>query len=208
MFTKLIAQQAHLLAEEVGLDSSQEQVVQYSLTILTTTVFGYLAIAIGGWLTGAMLPALVAACSASLLRIFSGGAHASTPLRCVLSGGVIFACIGWLAGRISPEWLPYLLALTVLSATVSLGLYAPADTPGKPITSQLQRKTLLKWSFVSLFLWALLITYLSSSVRTESGLITSSILGIGWQTLTITPLGYQLIHYWDDCLAAICKLTK
>lgn len=208
MFSKLIARQAHLLADEVGLDSSQEQVVQYSMTILTTTVFGYLAIALGGFLTGALLPALVAAFSASLLRIFSGGAHASTSLRCVLSGGVVFACIGWLAGRIPTDWLAFMLGVTVCAATVFLGLFAPADSPGKPITSTLQQKTLKRSSFTALYLWAIVILFLISSWKTGSGLIAASILGMAWQTFTITPLGYYLIHGLDWALEAFSKIVK
>ncbi len=200
MFTKLIAQQAHLLAEEVGLDSNQEQVVQYSITILTTTVFGYLAIAIGGLLTGALLPALIAACSASLLRVFSGGAHASTPVRCVLIGAVIFASLGWLSRVIPANWFPFLLGVIVLSAIIFLGLFAPADTPGKPIASKMQRKWLKLLSYSIFFGWSGLIWSLLGSGNFSTELIAASMLGMFWQTFSITPLGYWAIHLLESLL--------
>lgn len=208
MVEKFISQQSHRLAREAGLNPNQEQVIKYSISILSTTFFGYIAIGVIGALNGFFVPSLVAVFSTSFLRMFSGGAHASTPLRCVMIGAGIFPALGWVSSLIPSSWIPVLLGLTVLAGSVLLGLFAPADTPAKPIESKLQRKRLKIISFSLLYLWGFLIWLLTSWEGSRVDLINSSILGVIWQVFSITPLGYKTLGLLEMCIDIISRIGK
>lgn len=193
---KFISKLSRWLAQGAGLNSNQEEIIKYSLTVLSTTVFGYIAIIIVGALTGYPKVSLVAVFSSSFLRMFSGGAHASTPLRCVLIGALIFPVLGWISIFIPQNSLPHLLILTVIAGTIIIGIFAPADTPGKPIQSKLQRRTLKLISISFLYIWTGIVWYLLAKGKITP-LIPASVLGIVWQVFTITPLGYKILGFLE-----------
>jgi accessory gene regulator B len=203
---KFISQQSRWLAQGAGLNSTQEEIIKYSITVLSTTVFGYLAISLVGMLIGFPVLSLVAVFSTSLLRMFTGGAHASTPLRCVLIGAVIFPALGWISSFIPLYSLAYLFILTVIAGTLLIGQYAPADTPGKPIESKIKRRTLKMISFSLLYIWTGFMWYLLAQGKITS-FFTASVLGILWQVFSITPWGYRILETFEAFINLIVKTT-
>jgi len=68
----------------------EKETFKYGLTILLSTLGGYLLIMIFSSLFNVTWLALTAAVSASLIRIFSGGVHASCFRNCALTWTAVY----------------------------------------------------------------------------------------------------------------------
>lgn len=191
MLSSWTARAAGYLAAELNYDSGQQEILQYALTILSTTVFGFVAIILAGFLVGVPGLAFAAALSSGILRIYSGGAHASCPERCVAIGAIIFTTLGMAAGKLAHLNLLYnLFPLVCVFAYLALYFYSPADAPGKPIETNLGRKIMRRRAFVILSVWAAATLILTWRGWAPVELLLASCLGVGWQSFSLTPCGY------------------
>lgn len=187
--------------EELGLGEDDTEVLNYSLTVYSTTVIGYGVIILAALPFGVVDTALASVITSSMLRIFSGGAHASVSRNCILGGGVIFTFLGLFAKLFVPT-SSIMLWLTIFGAAGfafwSVYRYAPADTPGKPITTKKAKDKLRKYSFMVLVGWvAAIFLCLMGFVNVSANLLYASTLGIIWQGFTLTHSGYRLVDSVD-----------
>lgn len=197
------------MAQRLGYDQDQQEVLQYALTILITTINGLIAIGVFGLLVGIPLIAVVCGLSGGLLRAYSGGAHATSPGRCVAIGTIAYVGLGLIAVAIVPFVSIYiLLPVTVIWAWWTIYRYAPAEAPGKPIQSLLHKTRLRKRAYGMLVSWTTLTFGLTLSNVEWKELIVGSCLGVLWQSLTLTPLGYRLIKYLDCSFEIMMKGNK
>ncbi|MDA8233439.1 MAG: accessory gene regulator B family protein [Clostridia bacterium] len=201
MLERWIANKATVMAQELGYDDDKREVLQYSMTILSTTILGFLAIGLVGALVGVAGLALTAGLSAGILRAYSGGAHATSPIRCNVVGVIIFIGIGlvakYLNGWVEPLWLVIPIALLGFG---SIYLYAPAEAPGKPIQSMLKRATFRRISFSLMGFWTGIAGFLAVNSMALDGFLVASALGICWQSISLTPAGHGLIGFLDKGL--------
>ncbi|ADG83491.1 accessory gene regulator ArgB-like protein [Thermincola potens] len=191
-----------MFRDELALDEKQTAVVKYSLTIYLTTILGYLAIILTAWIAGVIKFALVAAVTASLVRIFTGGAHASSPGKCILFGAVVFPLIG-IATKMFPVKDVYIIAVVALSTwiTTILAIYrfAPAEVPGKPVSTVQQRHRLRLMAFAICVLWLVFSAFvIAGQLGITHGSLLASALGLGWQAFSLTPLGYKTVVKIDS----------
>lgn len=207
MLQKVIASQAQWLAKKLDYGKAEEEVLRYSLNLVVSTVLGYGVLIAAAALLGVLPTALAAALSASALRIFSGGAHASRLSRCVGLGAVIFIAIGWFAAGGVPvlEKTPYLEVLAsqtkvilIIIVTVGTGIiyfYAPAPAPGKPKQTYLQQTVMKSCSLVLLWWWGgtVWLVYSWQWGMEHQELLLASELGVVWQLMSLTPLGFGLL---------------
>ncbi len=208
MLQKVIASQAHWLAKKLDYGKSEEEIFNYSLNLVFSTILSYGILTLAAGLLGVLPTALAAALSASALRIFSGGAHASRLSRCVGLGAVVFIAIGWLAAGGVPvlEKTPYLevsasqtrviLIMIVAIGTGIIYFYAPAPAPGKPKQSYLQGVVMKSCSLVLLWWWGGTVWLVNSWQwgMEHQELLLASQLGIAWQLMSLTPLGFGLLR--------------
>ena len=182
---KMLNKIAAKIAKESGKD---EEIILYGLTILANSFFGYLILLGVAFIFGWIKIALSVALTASAFRIFTGGAHAKTNIRCITNTAVVFNVLAFFADEISYDFSGVYIRWTVLIisliAIIMILLLAPVDVPEKPINSRAQ-KTILKISALFLLLiWTSIvftnIDYLSHK------LIVASVLGLSWQLLTLT----------------------
>lgn len=204
---KIVDKISHIFQEELNLCENDVAVVNYSLTIYSTTIVGYLAIIAVAWPLGVLKTALVSAITASLLRVFSGGAHAANPRNCILGGAVIFNVLGLLVKYLTPTSAVsvWLFSIGVLAFTSwSVYMYAPADTPGKPINTKKQRNRLRRYSFIFLVGWSgILFLTLLGVIHINTEFLNASALGTLWQGFSLIPSGYNLIHWIDEILEKV-----
>jgi len=199
---------ARFLASETGKD---EEVLLYAMLLVKTTVLSYVLLLLVSWVLGVWQWALAAAVTASVFRVFSGGAHASDPVRCSIIGTTVFTAVGAAAvvyyipmGNYQFGML--LLAVFVISSIIFY-IYVPADTPGKPITSQVQRTYLRIISYSLLVVWSAAVYFLFISARDvfAESLIIASLGGLCWQVFTLTPPGYLVFDRFDTFLKLLWK---
>lgn len=198
--SSLLDKLSYRLAKESGRD---EEVILFGLRLFVASAAGYAALIIIASLLGVLSYALTAAVTASVFRVFSGGAHAFSPVRCSLMGIIIFSALGFLA-KSHPDISSTLLASTfvVISACglYIIYRYVPAETPGKPISSSMQRRYLRTTSFSLLIIWSIAGAWLLNSPVIDSRILLSSCAGLAWQLLSLTPFGFKVVGGIDTTL--------
>lgn len=190
----------HSLEKELGLSSEELEVVGFGYRLFLYTIWGYLSIIVFAYLLDTLQATLTATITASLFRTFSGGAHASTQRRCVVIGTVIFNILGFISNAyhsyLSMSQIIQFSWVVAMIALVSFILYAPADTPGKPITSKVQRKKLKSISIFLLVAWFILFNFV---IKGETNIyrqyLFATSLGLAWQSVSLWPSTYRWIIF-------------
>ncbi|AOT68622.1 accessory gene regulator ArgB-like protein [Geosporobacter ferrireducens] len=201
---KLINKILILYKKHLDIDSKQEAILKYSLKLLISSIEGYVLALVIAWALGIFPYVLIAMVTVSTLRVFSGGAHCSNATNCILYGAITMNALGALSRIIE---FSKITELVFISLIFSYGLwairkYAPADTPGKPISTKLQKDRLRRRSALVACIWAVLAFALTFGYREQGHILTyASSIGILWQSFTLTNIGYKLCHAMDRILS-------
>ena len=156
--------------------------------------------------------------TASILRKYSGGVHASSPSICAFIGIVI--CVGF--GLAFKLLLPSLLDITIV---IVMGILvftwsfyilfklAPVDTPSKPIKREEKRKQMKKGSIILLIVYFLIITLsliLYIHLNSIHFLVYSICImfGVVWQVFTLTQSGHKVINLLDHFFNIFSNIIK
>ena len=196
------------LSENLARESGKDQeVLLYSLRLIKSSIMGYLLLIIVSGIFGVWEYALTAGVTASIFRVFSGGAHSTAPSRCSIIGVIIFTLFGLTAGFLPPYFLSdnilYLILLTAAISVVIFYQHAPADTPSKPINSQAQKAYLRAITFGLTAAWTAAALLLRKMV--PSSLIFASATGLLWQAFTTIPVGYSTVGSMDRLLKILME---
>jgi accessory gene regulator B len=192
---------SYYLAEVTDKD---QDILLFGLRLITTTILGYFLLILFALPFDAVWQTLVASVTVSVFRVFSGGAHATAQIRCSLIGVIVLVPIGALAKNIGYLLNPsimVLLGVIFISGLMVIYLYVPADTPGKPINSAVQKKYLRRIAYILFLSWTGGIYFcLIKNIGLEQGFIIASVLGMYWQVFSLTPAGYTSYKSLDGLL--------
>ncbi|MGI6678924.1 MAG: accessory gene regulator ArgB-like protein [Dehalobacterium sp.] len=184
-YTKFSTGIAKYLSQEIDLNQEQETVIAYSLDNILLGITGFVLIVFVGALFGAALPAAITALAGGILRRFSGGVHASTPLKCM-----IFSSLGYGLASVLGFHLSQRITLTTVSfilplifSLVVVSLYAPVDSTAKPIHDHNLKKRLKLGSIFFVLLMLVLVISLESNINK-----VSLTLGVLIQSCTLFPV--------------------
>lgn len=186
--------------KELKLSEDKLEIITFGYRLFTYSFWGYFFIALLAYLLDTLQATLTAALTASIFRIFSGGAHASNQRRCVIIGTLIFNILGLLATicyNVIPlyllNWLFGVMAIIALTIFI---IYAPADTPGKPITIKVQRSKLKGISIVLLVFWVMFCKFVfKGETNIRKLYLLASTLGLAWQSISLLPITYRWIIF-------------
>ena len=202
---KIVRRLASKIAGSQGLDAEREAVVAYGLlAMVQITVITLLALALG-FAVGTPVEALIVCFSVSFFRKYSGGAHAYDADFCTVVSVAYCTLAAAASGWLSPLYrLPFMLAAIVVIYTIAFWViyrYVPVDSPNKPIRDPLKIKRMRKGSFLLVTAYlALQFFFIFPALRNplfqRYGI--SLLLGVAWQTLTLTPIGAVLLNKLND----------
>ncbi|RPF49653.1 accessory gene regulator B [Thermodesulfitimonas autotrophica] len=192
---------AAYLREKLNLTPDEEEIALFGLQTILYPAVGLSLILFAGWLCGCLRTTLTVALTVLLLRLFSGGAHARSPLACALLGVIVVPALGKVAAVTAPLFTPFSLALTVaagfLPVLVLTARLAPVDAPAKPVTAPEKRRRLR-----SLSLLVVLLVTAGQFILLFSGkalaLVLAASLGLWWQTFTLTRAGHRFATILGD----------
>lgn len=193
---------AACLRRKLNLTPEEEEIALFGLQTIVYPIIGFLCILSAGWLLGCLRTTLAVALSAGFLRLFSGGAHAKSPLTCNLTGMIVAPSLGKIATVAAPLFSPAFLSLTValgfIPSLITVWRLAPVDSPSKPITSSKQRQKLRSYSLLTVFLvtGGQLATLMKG--ETASAVVLAVSLGLWWQTFTLTSAGHRFATFLDN----------
>ncbi len=175
------------LARELNYSDEQKAILAYAVESILITVLGFVIIMSVGLLLRAPYETFFTAVAAGTLRKFSGGAHFSTPGKCLLTGGVVYPLFGLTVKNVLMDYVkePMFLTVVLTAAVVSFYIvvkYAPVDSVNKPIVSPEFRKKLSRASIITV-----LVFYAVAFLNYSTNLGLSILGGILLQAVTLLP---------------------
>jgi accessory gene regulator B len=182
-----------------------EDEIRYGIEVLLGSILqAVLLLAIAFWLN-LFYEAVGILMASALYRRYSGGAHCTAYYRCTLTSLITFLPLAYLAQFL----LPYNNLLTVCSAGLIVltiaWLKVPVDNPTNPITDPIRRQELRRKSLImAVFLIILTITLLF--VYPLGGV--AIMMGLLWQSITLTIPGHIYISAWDTIFLHIEKIVR
>lgn len=198
----------------LNVDEDKEQIIVYGAISLLQITFAILWVIIAGLFFGVLYEALLFSITVNILRKYSGGAHASSPSNCIIIGTILAMASGLFIDKIfyKINMLTAILMSTacIVFAFIIVAKNAPVDSVKKPITNIELKKQFKKKSIIVLFIFSLIITILYALSTKYSALyyikfIESIILGVLWQTITLTKSGTIFLNKVDFVLKYIYR---
>ena len=201
---------ANKVASELSLDEDNRQVIAYGTFALMQMFLSVILVFLFGLLFHVAFEALIISFTASILRKYSGGFHASSPGICNFIG--ITTCVGQavlISLLISP--VVNLKVILILGVVIFIWSYyiiyklAPVDSASKPIVKEEKRKRMKKGSIILLSVYLitavfLIMLYISSGKIKFLFYALCLYSGILWQAFTLTAKGHLLIGKVDTFL--------
>ncbi|OCA97816.1 accessory gene regulator ArgB-like protein [Clostridium beijerinckii] len=198
----------------LNVNEEQEQIIVYGAINLFQMLFAILWVIIAGLLFGVFYEALIFSISASILRKYSGGVHASSPSRCVIIGTFSAALAGILINNIfysiNSINVAVISGAIIIFAFITVFRNAPVDSIKKPIKNietrrQFKRKSIFT---IFIFLFIIIILFMLNEKFSELyyiKLIESIGVGVLWQTITLTKNGINFLNKVDSALKYIIE---
>lgn len=183
-----------------GFPEERRDVLTFGLAYLLLFFVDGLCVIVAGLVFHALVPTLTAAFTAAFFRSLTGGAHFSDPWTCAAVSGVVAGGLGAL-GKTFAGLPGFQLAIIALSTaavgSAAVGLYAPVDSPAKPIPVA-KRAALRRLAWIAIVAWGFAMGLL---VRHGAGdLVVASSLGLIWQIVTLTPGGASAYRFLDQVI--------
>lgn len=182
------------IIKELTIESEKKPVITYGLELLLVSVIKVVTFVSLTLALGIFVPAFIALLIAGVYRLLSGGYHFSTFTKCLLAGLITFSCIGLIA----KHWDFLNNAVIVVSFFICLAIalrYAPLDCSNKRI-ADLKRSKLKILSLIFIFTYFISVEYIYARGYSNT-FLTASVLGVVWQSFSITPVFGRLTGYLD-----------
>ena len=197
----------------LNMDSDQVEIIEYGAINGMQTINAILWVIILGYLGGVLYESLVFSISVSLLRKYSGGGHASSPMRCAIIGGVIALLCGLFIKNViielSMKSIICILVIIMVIIPIIIINKAPVDSIEKPIDDEKLKREFkfksLRLIFVYYVVIVALLMYRGYYVEFCLETAISLMLGITWQSITLTSIGIKFIKKSDYLLKVICE---
>ena len=144
----------YFLAKNIIL-SENKAIYKYGAEITISSLVGYILILMIGIVTHSFLNSIIFLLCFSSIRIFSGGYHADTYLKCNAKFVLLyFAIIG--AEKIFPIKIAmYVGVLMVITSVLIMLILSPIENKNKPLTLE-EKKEYRKKSIFLLIFWVLI----------------------------------------------------
>jgi len=200
---------AQKLARSLKANSEQtvdEDVIRYGAEVILGALLQLGIFLATACLCGLFYEMAAILAASALLRRYSGGAHCSKYYRCTLSGLLTYLLLAYLVRYVSHEYYVFCLTITALVGYGVIYRLAPVDNPSKRIADAIQRRGLRNKSYIALTILLLLSVIFRQQDCTVAAL--AILVGLLWQSFTLTPGGGLFIAAWDRFLTGIESLLE
>lgn len=191
------------IAKELNLDDDKKSVINYGIFSFVQMGFSVLLVMIVGAIFNVFVESLITSFTTSILRKSSGGAHASSPIKCAIIGTI--SSVGM--GLISKYYIINININILIGIITFIGAYcilyklAPVDSIAKPIKNIEKRKRLKKHSIMilSVYLILVIINFAYYFLKNSNVLVYSSCIymGVLLQVFSLTKIGHLLLGKLD-----------
>ncbi|MEF9992584.1 MAG: accessory gene regulator B family protein [Romboutsia sp.] len=204
------------IANKLGenLDKSQEEIaiLNYGLFIILHTSMVIVVTLIVGIIIHSVKEIMIIMFSSAMLKRYSGGIHAGTPMRCMFLGVTMSTVLALLCKvfvlKLNNIYLLMLLFIGIMISYSIIYKRCPVGTNKNPLKKESKRKLLRKKSFNLLNIYSIVIIMLFSIVIMNNSIIAKSIsismlFGTLIQIFALSEIGEQIIVNSDKFLDRI-----
>ena len=202
---QIIEKIIYALDETLSLDEDNKAITEYALYNVIVTVSIISGLSLVSLLLGVLPLAFITLFSGAAFRWSMGGAHYSTPSRCIVTSIMGPVAIAGLASYVSrlrtftaPSPLVGIVLVLLIFACAIIHLYCPGETENNPLPDT-RKPQLRRISYITLILWLVLMIYLLRLNHVSQ--ILASCLALARQLLSVTPVGYRLFGLIDMMLS-------
>ena len=147
------------------------------------------------------IESLIICFTVSILRKYSGGAHAGSIFKCTLIAVFYCTVFAFIGKHLLSDVFKWQGMLAILVPVFSGAFYvvykaAPVDSPNKPIKSSAKRTKMRRGAFIVLVIYlviSLAFVPLGSKNVVYRSLCLSILFGVLWQVFTLTKVGSNLL---------------
>ena len=201
---------ANKVASELSLDQNNKEVIAYGTFALMQMFLSIILVFLFGLLFHVAFEALIISFTASILRKYSGGVHASSPGICNFIGTIV--CVGQsVLISLLMSSVGNIKLIIILGTVIFIWSYymiyklAPVDSAAKPIVKEEKRNRMKKGSIILLSAYLIItvffvLLYINSGGRNLIFYVLCLYSGILWQTFTLTSQGHLLVGKVDTFL--------
>lgn len=195
------------ISRNLKLDKEKQEIIGYGMFAIIHIIISIICVVIFGIIFDVLIEALIICFTGSVLKKYSGGAHASTPNFCIVIGTTV--CIGE-ALLISLLLTPLVnsvmvIILGIISFSYSyLHVYklAPVDSPAKPIKTKkkidkMKKRSIIVLNFYLIMVVLNLVMYIYFTDERFAVYSLCILGGTFWQSFTLTKLGHTMINKFD-----------
>lgn len=198
----------------LNVDDDSEKIIVYGAINLFQIIWSIIWIMVVGFIFGAFYEAILFSTVISILRKYSGGAHASSPSRCIIIGTTICVGFGLLISRFLCDLnilnVTIFSLLAILISFIIVYKKSPVDSIKKPITNDDMKKRLRKYSIIVMSIFFLitvicLVLYRNHESKFYIEIIQCISIGALWQSVTLTNKGISILNKVDFVLKYIME---
>ncbi|MBZ9609208.1 accessory gene regulator B family protein [Clostridium estertheticum] len=191
------------IALNLKMDKDHEEIIAYGAFNLIQILWCIILVIVFSSVFGVLEEALIITFTISLLRKYSGGAHASSPNRCAIIGTIVsvgFALIvQQVFSRFNSLAVIILGIISLMFSYYTVYRFAPVDSPAKPIKKIEKKQHLKKCSIIVLnILLGLIMILVFFHIKYRRSILLNIIeciyLAVLWQSFTLTTSGHTLFN--------------
>ena len=130
-------------------------IYKYGTEITLSTILGFFIVLTIGALSNNIINSVIFLFCFASIRIYSGGYHANTYLKCNVIYTSLFIIILILANTVFMNIDIYFNIILLITSVVFISIFSPIENKNKPLTAAEKTKNKKKSIFVSL-IWAIL----------------------------------------------------
>ncbi|MBU3092416.1 accessory gene regulator B family protein [Clostridium sp. CF011] len=201
---------ANKVALELSLDEDNREVIAYGTFALMQMFISIIIVFLFGLLFHVAFEALIISFTASILRKYSGGVHASSPGICTFIGTIV--CVGeavlislLMSSVVNLKLIIIIGTLIFIWSYYIIYKLAPVDSASKPIVKEEKRKRMKKGSTILLSVYLIISVFIILLYINSGGInllfyALCIYSGILWQAFTLTAPAHLLIGKVDTFL--------
>ncbi len=152
MITGLAKSTACFFVKNGLVDKEDEEVYAYGMEILLSAITNAVTALLIAVLTDTFFPCLLFLVSFVTMRIYAGGYHADTHLRCVITLIAAQSVFIFIIKTISIDALTWCIPIFMAVSIPVMIIFAPVEHPNKPLSEKLKHK-LRKKALISMTIW-------------------------------------------------------
>lgn len=192
---------ASYLVDKTKLPRHMEEVLAYSIEVLSLNILNVGTSIIIGYIFGVLPQTIICLVSVSAIRIFAGGAHSNSPWRCAIITALVFPAMGIIATQLAPvgqAFTDVILGTSFVVSFLTLCFLSPVESPSAPIISLARRANLKRLSIASFAIILLISAYLRFYVTESIEIQISIALSVLWASFILTSVGHNLFKLIDQ----------